>query len=276
MKLRKLMQFSHVTADYQFCWKPADVGDTSEFSAGLLKPQHPVPSIIKGRIERRYAVYRNNVTVGLVRALEANFPVVRKLLGEQYFAGFARDFAQTHPPQSPLMFHYGEAFPKTLESDRDLSRYPYLGDVARLEILWRESFHAADAAVLAANVLSAIDPDVLFSSHFIVHPAARLMKSPFAIHSIFVANKSDNGDQYFDPTQAQSVLVTRPYYEIAVHAITPEQFTFFLALMNGENLGDALDRAAEINTDFDLSNTLALLLQSGAFQSIQTNNGQTL
>jgi hypothetical protein len=70
------------------------VTDTAAFSAGLLNPSHPVPLLVKGQIARRYAVYRNNVTVGLIRALEANFPVVRKLLGEEYFTGFARDFAQ--------------------------------------------------------------------------------------------------------------------------------------------------------------------------------------
>ena len=115
------------------------MGDTAEFAAGLLDPQHPVPLLVKGQIARRYAVYRNNVTVGLIRALEANFPVVRRLLGEEYFAGFARDFAQGHPPQSPLMFQYGADFPAVLERAEDLASYPYLADVARLEIIWRDS-----------------------------------------------------------------------------------------------------------------------------------------
>ncbi len=251
------------------------MGDTAEFSTGLLSPQIPVPALIKGRVERRYAVYRNNVTVGLVRALEANFPVVRRLLGEQYFAGFARQFSQKHPPKSPLMFRYGADFPNALENDDDLANYPYLGDVARLEIFWRESYHAADAAPLAGEVLASMDPDDLFISCFAIHPATRLIRSRFAIHAIFSANSSESKEQSFNPTLPQCVLITRPLYDVRAFVLSPEQFAFFLALKNGENLGHALDRAADLNSDFDLPDTLALLLQSGAFQSIQPHNGQT-
>jgi Putative DNA-binding domain len=247
----------------------------TEFSGGLLNPEQPVPMVVKGRIERRYAVYRNNVTVGLVRALEANFPVVRKLLGEQYFAGFARDFAQRRPPQSPLMFQYGGAFPEALESDEDLVSYPYLGDVARLEILWRESYHAADAPILTGDALAAIDPDILFSSCLTVHPAMRLIQSRFAIHSIFATNRSDDETQRVDPAQPQCVLVTRPVYDVMASVLSIEQFEFFLALANGENLGSAMDRASDLDANFDLFSTLALLLQSGASQSIQPNKEQT-
>jgi hypothetical protein len=245
------------------------VGDTEAFSAGLLKPQHPVPALIKGRLERRYGVYRNNVTVGLIRALEANFPVVRKLLGEQYFAGFAGDFAQNNPPKSPLMFQYGAEFPKALENADDLARYPYLRDVAQLEILWRESYHAADATPLAGEALAAVDANDLFACTLAAHPATRLAQSRFAIHAIFAANRSDSEGQGIDPAQPESVLVTRPHVEVAVHRVTPDQFEFFRVLMSGEALTEALDRAAALNADFNLSETLALMLQSGAFHSIR-------
>jgi Putative DNA-binding domain len=248
------------------------VADTAEFSAGLLNPEHPVPALVKGQIARRYAVYRNNVTVGLIRALEANFPVVRRLLGEEYFAGFARDFAQNHPPQSPLMMQYGADFPRALERADDLVSYPYLADIAQLEILWRESYHAADESPLAVDALSAIDPEILFDCRFKIHPAARLISSGFAIHAIFVANRLDVERDVSDPLQPQHVLVTRPHYDVAIHALTQDQFEFFHLLMNGSSLGEAVDRSAAIEPNFDLSGTLALMLNSGAFQSIQQGN----
>jgi Putative DNA-binding domain len=269
------MPFLHAIVASIICSRPADVADTAAFSAGLLNPEHPVPSLIKGQIARRYAVYRNNVTVGLIRALEANFPVVRRLLGQEYFAGFARDFAQIHPPQSPLMFRYGSDFPDALECAEDLVSYPYLADVARLEILWLESYHAADASPLAADALAAIDPEILFDCHLKKHPAARLVQSPFAVHAIFAANGPDAENDVLDPMQPQCILVTRPHYNVAMHPLTPEQFGFFHALMNSESLGDALDRAASIEPNFDLPTVLALMLQSGAFQSIQQGNKKT-
>lgn len=245
------------------------MADTADFLVGLLDPAHPVPALVKGGSARRYAVYRNNVTVGLVRALEANFPVVRRLLGQEYFAGFARDFAQGHPPQSPLMFQYGADFPEALACAADLASYPYLADVARLETLWRESYHAVDTNPLAADALGSIDPEILFDCRFVAHPAARLIQSRFAIYAIFVASRSDAEIHVSDPMRPQFILVTRPHYDVAIHELTSEQFGFFKALMGGESLGDAVDRSATIDPNFDLSGTLALMLQSGAFQSVQ-------
>lgn len=251
------------------------MGVAAEFSAGLLNPEHPVPLLVKGQIARRYAVYRNNVTVGLIRAIEANFPAVRKLLGHEYFAGFARDFAQSHPPQSPLMFQYGAGFPGALEKAEDLASYPYLADVARLETLWRESYHAADANPLEVDALASIDPEILFDCCLEAHPAARLIQSTFAIHAIFSANKPGTGGHVSDPMQSQCVLVTRPHYDVVTHELTPDQFAFFHALMNGKCLGEAFDHAATIEPNFNLSGTLALMLQSGAFQSIHQGNKTT-
>jgi Putative DNA-binding domain len=248
------------------------VGDTAEFSTGLLNPEFPVPSLVKGRVARRYNVYRNNVTVSLIGALEANFPVVRKLLGEEYFAGFARDFAQKFPPQSPLLFRYGAGFPAALEQDADLASYPYLGDVARLEMLWRESYHAADAGVLASEALASVPPEALFESRFLIHPATRLIQSRFAIEAIFAVHRPGCEGQISNPARPQSVLITRPVYDVEVRAISPEEFELFQALKNGQTLGSALDAAVDPDADFDLAGTLALLLSSGAFHAIQTLN----
>ena len=53
--------------------------------AGLLGPDG-TPS------DRRFAVYRNNVTVGLSEALTAAFPAVCRIVGEAFFRGMARQF----------------------------------------------------------------------------------------------------------------------------------------------------------------------------------------
>ena len=78
------------------------------FTEALLQPDAPVPQNVvdpKGRIApKRFAVYRNNVTVSLVEALKATFPAVVALVGEAFFAEMARQFVRKTPPQSPLMF----------------------------------------------------------------------------------------------------------------------------------------------------------------------------
>ena len=64
------------------------------FAAALLDPGSPLPDGIttaRGRADRaRFAVYRNNVFVGLTNALARRFPVTERLVGTEFFHGMAR------------------------------------------------------------------------------------------------------------------------------------------------------------------------------------------
>jgi len=238
----------------------------SSFAAGLLDPAAPVPEQVRGRTPRRYAVYRNNVTMGLVRALEANFPAVRRLLGEAYFAGLARSFVQARPPTSPLLFHYGEHFPAFLATETDLAAYPYLADVARLEQLWRRAYHAADARVLDGRDLS-LEPEALMCLRFAPHPSTALLASSYAVASIFAANRGGDG-AVEDAARPEAVLVTRPQLDVIVTLLAAEQFDFLSALTGGATLADAAERAFAAADSFDLAATIRLMVEAGAFHRL--------
>lgn len=252
-----------------FCNVQADRPQTlHSFVAGLLNPAAPVPADIEGRAPRRYAVYRNNVTVGLIRAMEANFPVVRRLLGEQYFAGLVREYVQKHPPVTPLMFQYGDGFAAFLEAEEDLHNFAYLGDVARLEQQMRQSHHEADVAPLAANDLATLPEETLFEGVLTPHPAAALLASPYALHAIYMANLQGGTGYVDEPAQAQAVLVTRPLFDVELQLLDAAQYCFFQQLMAQKSLGVAADRAAAVDANFDLGQAFGVLFGSGAFQSI--------
>ena len=63
---------------------------------------------------RRFAVYRNNVAVGLIGALEARYPVSRRIAGDELFRAMARAFVRARKPRSPVMIAYGGEFPEFL------------------------------------------------------------------------------------------------------------------------------------------------------------------
>ena len=86
------------------------------FAAALDDPSAAAPAMTLGRMgapdARRFAVYRNNVAVGLIGALEARYPVSRRIAGEELFRTMARAFAHAHKPRSPVMIAYGGEFPE--------------------------------------------------------------------------------------------------------------------------------------------------------------------
>jgi hypothetical protein len=86
------------------------------FAAALADPSAAAPAMTQGRLHapdaRRFAVYRNNVAVGLIGALEARYPVSRRIAGDDLFRAMARAFMRAHRPRSPVMIAYGEEFPE--------------------------------------------------------------------------------------------------------------------------------------------------------------------
>ncbi len=237
-----------------------------EFSKGLLNPKVDLPQHVSGK--KRYDVYRNNVTVSLVAALGNNFPAIKKLLGATYFDGFARDFAQQNPPTSRLMFEYGAGFPKALSASSDLIAFPYFEDVATLEIFWRESYHETDCAAFAAADIAKIPAEQLSDLKLASHPALRLLHSHFATAAIFNANREQSGsvDNWARP---EFIMLTRPTYDVILTTLTEAQYIFITALQNGGSLGTAAEHAFTTDENFDVSQVLAIILQTGAFATMQ-------
>lgn len=245
-----------------------------DFAAGLLDPARAEPRMLAtasgGRVEKRYAVYRNNVTFSLVRALSEVFPVVERLVGQDFFAGMAREFVRAHPPSSQLLFRYGAEFPAFLEAFEPVAALPYLPDVARLERAWLDAWHAADAEPLAPEALTAIPPDALGAALFAPHPAMRLLRSDYAVGSIFLANRGGSPGQPIDGAVAEAVLVTRPALAMSVEIVPVGAFVLIDRLAQGETFGAAVAAAAEQTGEFDLGAALALILRTGAFSGVST------
>ena len=122
---------------------------TAAFASSLLNPERTTPVAVAGpagkRADKRYNVYRNNVTVSLIDALAAVYPAVQRITGVDFFRAMARSHIRATPPNSPLLFEYGRDFPAFIEHYEYASSMPWLADTARIERAWLDAYHAADA-----------------------------------------------------------------------------------------------------------------------------------
>lgn len=244
----------------------------TEFRAALLDPERSVPDgLTDGAGQpttRRFAVYRNNVTVALIEALRTGFPVLCKLLGDQNFDQLARIFVRAHPPASPVMMHYGADLPAFLDRFEPLAHIGYLADVARLELALRRAYHAADAPPLDPARLGHLPADALLRTVLQLAPAVQLVQSHWPIHDIWTYNTVAGAPK--PRGIAQSVLVTRAEFDPEAHIITPAQLTLLDAIGNGATLEDAVDAANAEDPDFDLGPLLTLLVQQNALTDLST------
>lgn len=244
------------------------------FASALLNLEDPVPADVIGpkpgkKAIKRFGVYRNNVLSSLIEAMAGVYPVVRDLVGEEFFNATCSIYVRQHPPRSKMLITYGDAFADFLESFPPVAELPYLADVARLEGAWLDAYHAADAAPFDPSMLQSIPPERLGALTFTFHPGAHLLRSDHPVFSIWSAH-SEHGDTVDLGTveqAAQSVLVTRPHWQVSVTMLPDGADLFFAALMEGATLADAAERAASAYDNFDFGQHFTGLLQTGALLS---------
>jgi hypothetical protein len=232
------------------------------FAAALLDPDAAVPPGIVDPLgrpsPRRFSVYRNNVASSLTRALEAAFPTVRKLVGDEFFAAMAGVFLRAHPPTSRIMMLYGDDLPGWLEQFPPVAHLGYLPDVARLDQAMRESYHAADSDPLPEAGFQRLVAGDMAGLRLRLAPSLRLVRSRWPVQSIWAATVEAG-----PPPQpgAEAALVLRPHYDPRPHRLSDADGAFVAALLRGQTLGESLDLAGPT---VDLPAVLSLLVSGQA------------
>ncbi|PKM04823.1 MAG: hypothetical protein CVV17_03630, partial [Gammaproteobacteria bacterium HGW-Gammaproteobacteria-7] len=135
----------------------------------------------------RFEVYRASFEANLAHALRDTYPVVNRLVGEAYFSQVARAYLRAHPSRCGDLHEYGAHFATFLAALDSAEAFPYLPDVARLEWLAHQAFHAADAEPLTFDVLAELPPEACAGLGLL--PSVRLMRSEFPVHRIWQVNQ---------------------------------------------------------------------------------------
>lgn len=222
--------------------------------------------------ERRYGVYRNNVTASLTTALASRFPAAENIVGPDFFRAMARAFVAAHPPRSPVLLAYGDEFPDFVAAFAPARDLVYLPDVMRLEIARGQAYHAADIPPLDPTVLAAIDPARLGALVFTPHPTLSILSSPYPMVTIWAMNAGERPLVPIDDWRDEHALVARPHLTVEVTPLSPGGAVFFRRLTTGATLATAAESAMSEHSGFDLSDNLAVLLRSGAFTAINQDD----
>ncbi len=220
----------------------------------------------------RVNVYRNNVRQGFLKALALEFPVIQRLVGEEYFRQLAARFQLEHPSRAGDLQSIGAPFAAFLRAEFAGTEYSYLPDIAELEWACQESTIAANAGPLDLTTLRGLSPDSLEGLRFSLHPACHLVHSEFPIVPIWSANQDDQeGTEVIDlDAGAESVLVHRRHDTVEFHQLPLADFTFLKALQQGHTLGDSLQAAQRASPSFDLARALRQFVGLNVFTSVHT------
>ncbi len=254
--------------------QPVPTDPLAQFQDGfvrlLLDPDAPPdPDLAALAAQPAFAVYRNTVMKGCIDALQANFPAVARLTGEEWFRAAAAIYVRETPPAQPTLLHYGNNFADFLARFPPAAELPYLPGVARLDGYWTEAHTAADAAPLDPAVVAALSPEKLASILLHPHPAARwgwFAECP--IYTIWSRNRAgDSPDGAFDWC-AEGALLSRPREAVRWRALGRAGCAFLDACAAGATAAQATAAALRSEHDADLAGIMQALLEAGALAGI--------
>ena len=190
----------------------------SRFAAALLdRTKETPPGLVSwsgARPVKRFGVYRNNVSTGLVQALAVRFPATAGIVGKEFFAAMAGAFVMQDPPRSPILPHYGSELAKFVEGFAPAAELSYLADVVRLENARAEAYHAADIAPLPPRALASIAGDRLEDLRFAFHPSFAVIRSLYPIVTIWAMNSGEMELRPVEKWSGEDALVARPQLSV--------------------------------------------------------------
>jgi hypothetical protein len=212
---------------------------------------------------RGLKAYQTNGHMLAQRALQAAYPVVAQLLGEESSADLARALWHAQPPLHGDIACWGEGLAAFLQSSAQVQDEPYLADVARAEWALHQCAGAPDspADLSTLTLLTTHDPSQL---RFALVGGCAVIRSAWPIASILGAHLEDSPTLQEAGAQlragvAQDAVVWRAGLHPRVRQAMPGEADCLQALLRGDALAEALDQAPAL----DFGQWLPLAVQNG-------------
>lgn len=242
------------------------------FARALLAEDRAVPPQLAYLVAQPgFAVYRNTVLKGCIDALQANFPAVARLVGDEWFRAAASVHARNALPDTATLLTYGQSFPDFLAHFEPAAELPYLADVARADRLWSEAHVAADDTVLDPARLARIGPDDMDRVTLRPHAAARwAWCDEHPVYTLWSRNRALEAD--FEAQidwRGEGILLTRPNGAVDHHALPRAGAAFLTACAAGLSIARAVAAAFEVDPGADLATFINQFLQAGALAEMQ-------
>lgn len=141
-------------------------------------------------------IYRNNYRGNLHDALAGAYPVVRQLVGDDFFRFMGRKFIAQYPSRNANLHRYGAELADFVAAFEPAKELLYLEDVAALEWACHQAYFAADADALDIDELAQIPAERYAELILHLQPSCHLLHSRYPVAAIWHAHQPGVGDDF--------------------------------------------------------------------------------
>lgn len=243
-----------------------------DFAHALLAVEEAAPPAVAALVgQPAFAIYRNTVMKGCIDALQANYPAVNRLVGDEWLRAAAAIYAGKALPGLPMLHGYGADFADFLARFEPAAELPYLPGVARLDRCWTEAHVAATEEPLDPAAIAQFAKGNFYRLRLQPHAATRWAWCAEApAYTIWSRNRSEAPGEDEIDWRPEGGLLTRPRDAVIWRALNQAGCAFLDACAAGGTVADATQSALEVDSVADLGQLIANLLDAGAFSRIHT------
>ncbi len=223
-------------------------------------------------IDQRLKVYRNNIVGSLTDAIIATFPLLEYLVGKEFLEALARCFVLENPPKQACLNTYGEGLAEFIADFAPAKDFPYLPDIARLEIAMNNAYYAHDDMALSAKDLAAIDPEELSNTTLHFRDSVHLLSSNYPLNDIrdFCLSEPDDDDTLDINTGGTCLMVHRPVLDVVITPLSDADYSMLKNLQD-KALGQSIETTMQVHPDFDFQVFLEKFIRLETFLQFYTN-----
>jgi hypothetical protein len=193
-------------------------------------------------VERRLAIYADAYRARLAEALDNNFPVLGKLLGDAQSAELARRYVQAHPSANFSIRSYGDRLAAFLATTSPYREQLLLSELAQWEWCMTLAFDAADAAPLRASSLQTLTPEQWADLRFTVHPSAQRLSLWTNAPATWRALNRDEPPPAAVEGELQAWLIWRRGLDTFYRSIEALEAEALMGLQRGESFARLCER----------------------------------
>lgn len=247
-----------------------------DFARALLaRDDAASPALATLTTQPAFAIYRNTVMKSCIDALQANYPAVTRIVGEEWLRAAAAIYARDALPGLPMLLQYGVDFADFLARFEPAAELTYLPGVARLDRFWTEAHAAATEDTLIPAAVTQLASGNFFRARLRPHAATRWAWFADApVYTIWSRNRSDSAVDGDIAWRAEGALLTRPQDSVQWRALDRAGCAFLDACAAGGTVAEAAQAALAARADADLGGLMAQLLEAGAFSRLDLNTGK--
>jgi hypothetical protein len=216
-------------------------------------------------------VYRHNYRGNLQDALAGAYPVVKQLVGDDFFRFMAWKFISQWPSRNANLHRYGAELVDFVAAFEPAGELVYLADMARLEWACHVAYFAEEDETLDVSALATIPSERYADLVLRIHPTCCVMHSNFPVAAIWQAHQPGApADFHIDlgsgPVDA---LICRSGDVVQVGELVAAEAAWLQLIKAGMPMGAATGVIMEHHADFDLPEALQAFVARGAIADFE-------